>query len=59
ALDALSLVQAPLSGAIEGNNERVVNAYNEITRQLVNIKTDMPSVLCVSITYVDNASDSD
>ncbi|MCB0564071.1 MAG: imelysin family protein, partial [Phaeodactylibacter sp.] len=59
ALEALAQAEPPLSTAIESNNEVVVNAYNEITRQLVNLKTDMPSVLCVSITYVDNASDSD
>ena len=36
-----------------------VSAYNDVVKQLVNIKTDMPSVLCVSITYVDNPSDTD
>lgn len=56
---ALGQVEGPLSMAIEEDNESVVNAYNEITRQVVNLKTDMPSVLCVAITYVDNASDSD
>ena len=59
ALDALGQIPPPLSTAIEEDNGTVVNAYNEVTRQLVNIKTDMPSVLCVAITYVDNASDSD
>lgn len=59
AKEALGQVQPPLSGAIETNNDIVVNAYNEITKQIVNIKTDMPSVLCVAITYVDNPSDSD
>ncbi|MCB0584135.1 MAG: imelysin family protein [Phaeodactylibacter sp.] len=59
ALEAFGQIEPPLAGAISADNEAVVNAYNEITRQLVNIKTDMPSVLCVAITYVDNASDSD
>lgn len=59
AKEALGQVESPLSEAIETNNESVVNAYNEITKQIVNIKTDMPSVLCVAITYVDNPSDSD
>lgn len=59
ALQALGQVSGPLSQAIREDNESVVNAYNEITRQVVNLKTDMPSVLCVAITYVDNASDSD
>ena len=59
AKEALGQIAGPLSSAIETDNPGVVNAYNEVTKQLVNIKTDMPSVLCVAITYVDNASDSD
>lgn len=50
---------SPLSETVENDNDKVVTAYNEVTKQLVNIKTDMPSVLCVSITYIDNPSDSD
>ena len=60
--DAVAVVAAledPLSETVETKQEQVVNAYNEVTKQLVNIKTDMPSVLCVSITYIDNPSDSD
>lgn len=49
----------PLSETVVNDNEKVVNAYNEVTKQLINIKTDMPSVFCVSITYIDNPSDSD
>lgn len=49
----------PLSELVDTETSKVVNAYNEVTKQLVNIKTDMPSVLCVSITYIDNPSDSD
>ncbi len=59
AMAALEAVQPPLSKAIEEDNETVIAAYNEITRQIVHIKTDMPSVLCVAITYIDNPSDSD
>ena len=49
----------PLSEVIENDTEAIVNIYNEVTKQVVNIKTDMPSVLCVAITYIDNPSDSD
>jgi predicted lipoprotein len=49
----------PLSELVENEPNKVVNAYNEVTKQLINIKTDMPSVLCVSITYIDNPSDAD
>ncbi len=55
----LEAVPAPLRTAVDDNNDLAVTAYNEITKQIVNIKTDMPSVLCVAITYIDNPSDSD
>ncbi|MEQ8706506.1 MAG: imelysin family protein [Phaeodactylibacter sp.] len=56
---ALAAVPAPLRTAVDENNDLAVTAYNEIARQIVNLKTDMPSVLCVAITYIDNPSDSD
>ncbi len=59
ALNALQNIEAPLSNAVETDNANVITAYNEITKQLVDLKTSMPSVLCVSITYIDNPSDSD
>ena len=59
ALAALAEIEGPLQDAVEENNEATVTAYNELTKQIVNIKTDMPSVLCVAITYIDNPSDSD
>ncbi len=62
--DAINTVNAlgnsqSLSTIIENNNSEAENAYNEVVKQLINIKTDMPSVLCVSITYIDNPSDND
>ncbi len=51
--------QGTMTELIELDQPSVVMAYNEVTKQLVNIKTDMPSILCVSITYIDNPSDSD
>jgi len=59
ALNALIAFNIPFAQVIEDQNESVVTAYNELVKQIVNIKTDLPSVLCVSITYVDNPSDSD
>ena len=59
AIDAVNTLDSPLSDFIESNQSDVVNAYNEVTKQVINIKTDLPSVLCVSITYIDNPSDSD
>ncbi len=49
----------PLSEAIEMDETPTVDAYTELAKQVVNIKTDLPSILCVSITYVDNPSDTD
>lgn len=59
AENAVAALSGRLSDEVEQNNAAVVTAYNELTKQLVNIKTDMPSVMCISITYVDNPSDSD
>jgi len=59
AITATEALPAPLSAAVDDNPEVVETAYKELVRQVVQIKTDMPSVLCVAITYVDNPSDSD
>ena len=55
----LSAVPAPLSAAVDEDMELAIEAYNQVTRQVVNLKTDMPTLLCVAITYIDNPSDSD
>lgn len=59
AIEATRAIGDPLSEAVENDNAAVVNAYNEATRQVIHLKTDLPSVLCVAITYVDNPSDTD
>lgn len=59
ALTALQALNAPLSTAVENDQPAVQEAYAQLSQQLVHTKTDMPSVLCVAITYVDNPSDSD
>ncbi len=48
-----------LSEIIATDIEKVNSLYQLISDQVVLIKTDLPSVLCVSITYIDNPSDSD
>ena len=55
----LAILSGQLSDAVDNNKSEVENAYNALSAQLINIKTDLPSVLCVSITYIDNPSDSD
>lgn len=54
-------IETPFSKAVGAEQTPVdVQAfYNEVSRQVIMIKTDMPSSLCVSITYIDNPSDSD
>ena len=59
SISKVTVLNGRLSDLVDSDNAAVVDAYNEVTRQLVNIKTDLPSVLCVSITYIDNPSDSD
>ncbi len=56
---ALARVDGPLQAAVEEDVDDMQEAYNQISRQVVNLKTDIPAVACVSITYVDNPSDSD
>lgn len=59
AIASLDEINENLGLQLEENKEKVVDTYTEISKNLVNLKTDMPSVLCVSITYIDNPSDSD
>lgn len=59
AINSVNALADPLSEAIEADEAPTVAAYAEISKQVINIKTDLPSVLCISITYVDNPSDSD
>lgn len=59
AAAALNALDGKLSEKVDTETDQVINAYNELTKQVVNLKTDMPSVLCIAITYVDNPSDSD
>jgi len=58
-LNELNEIDGPLEVAVEQDIDDVQEAYNAISRQVVNLKTDVPSVACVAITYVDNPSDSD
>lgn len=59
AINSVRSLSNPLSTAVDENQTEVQTAYDDVNEQIVLIKTDMPSVLCVSITYIDNPSDSD
>lgn len=47
----------PLSQAIQTNQSKVDEAYQSVQKQVVFLKTDMPSALGVRITYQDNDGD--
>jgi predicted lipoprotein len=59
ALSAIGTLQGALSEAVNQTPDEVETAYVETSRLVVLLKTDMPSTLCVAITYIDNPSDSD
>ncbi len=42
---------------IENNKQELISIYQDIQKQIVYLKVDMPSVLGVSITYQDNDGD--
>ena len=56
---ALDAVETPLQRAVSEEPDDVLELYRALSDQVVNLKTDLPAVACVSITYVDNPSDSD
>ncbi|PHI21863.1 hypothetical protein CEQ90_00830 [Lewinellaceae bacterium SD302] len=57
--NAVNEIEGSLAIAVDESPELVADAYAELVRNIVLLKTDMPSLLCVAITYVDNPSDSD
>ncbi len=59
SINALNEIDGALSDAVDNDQDDVRDAYTEISRQVIQLKTDMPAVMCVAITYVDNPSDSD
>lgn len=54
-----ALQTSSLYDAIQNNFNAVKTAYGHAQNMVVYLKTDLPSVLCVSITYVDNTDDGD
>lgn len=58
-IDNINAIPETLSTSIVDEMTKVQDAYVPLANQVVNLKTDTPSALCVSITYIDNASDSD
>lgn len=59
SLQKLADIPESLSQSITDGHSSVQDAYIPLGNLVVELKTDMPSALCVSITYVDNPSDSD
>lgn len=57
AVDAIRLIPAPFSLAIENHKGKVDSAYTAVQRNIISLKTDMPSAMGVLITYQDNDGD--
>lgn len=57
ALNTLKLVPNPFSESVVNHVDKVDSAYLEIQRNVVYLKTDMPSAMGVLITYQDNDGD--
>jgi len=57
AKSKLALVNEPLSNSVISDMTTVDNAYIEIVKLLVLLKTDMPSALGIVITYQDGDGD--
>lgn len=55
----LGQVADPFQEFVDADNGQAQKAYAEASNMVIFLKTDMASALCVSITYVDNPSDSD
>lgn len=58
-LNTLNTLPNSLAETARNETEQLIEVYKETARQVLFLKTDMPAVLCVSITYIDNPSDSD
>jgi predicted lipoprotein len=55
----LAIEPSSLHDAINTDFNAVKAAYAAAQNQVVHIKTDLPSALCTSITYIDNVDDGD
>lgn len=56
---ALSTFDSNLADAIINDEQKITGLYQVFSGFVVLAKTDMPTLMCISITYVDNPSDSD
>lgn len=58
-LSAAEQVDEPLSRSVTEDKDDVAALYRAMSDQVIQLKTDLPSRTCISITYVDNPSDTD
>ena len=59
ALERINAIKETLQESVDNDKQNVIDAYNALSEQVIYLKSDMPSVMCIPITYVDNPSDSD
>jgi uncharacterized protein len=58
-LTKVNAINSDLKSTIENNNQAMLDIYALMSKQTIYLKSDMPSVMCIAITYLDNPSDSD
>ena len=58
-LNKIDMFPGSLKEQVQSANSSVIDLYALMSKQVVSLKSDMPSVLCIAITYLDNPSDSD
>lgn len=58
-LSAANKIDEPLSRAVTEDKDDVAALYRAMSDQVIQLKTDLPARTCISITYVDNPSDTD
>jgi uncharacterized protein len=56
-IQKINAIPAPLSQAVQTNSQAVTDAYNELQKLLVLLKSDSSSALGILITYEDNDGD--
>ena len=59
ALERINAIEETLQESVDDDKQNIIDAYNALSEQVIYLKSDMPSVMCIPITYVDNPSDSD
>lgn len=58
-LRVVESLEYDMVSGVEEEKGKYTELFNQLNTLVVLLKSDMPSVMCISITYIDNPSDSD